>query len=137
MSRKSARELCMKILFDMIINKEYEIRKVNQYLLEEDYGNQKDYIYTVLNNTICHLDEINEIIRKHAIGWTIDRIANVDLAIIQLALTEILYIEDIPYNVSINEAVELAKKYSEDEASSFINGILGGFVVKEGIKRDE
>lgn len=138
MNRKYARELCMKIIFDMIINKEYDIKKLDYYLLDEqDYETQKQYIYTVLNNIIHHLDSVNVIIDKYAVGWTIDRIAKVDLAILQLALTEILYVEEIPYNVSINEAVELAKKYSSNESTSFINGILGKFIEEEGIKKHE
>lgn len=137
MNRKSARELCMKIIFDMLVNKEYDIKKLDYYLAEgEENHSQKTYIDTVVHSTIQHLEEINQIIKKYAIGWTVDRIAKVDLAILQLALVEIQYIEDIPYNVSINEAVELAKKYSGDESTSFINGILGRFVEEEGIKKN-
>lgn len=138
MNRKSARELCMKVIFDMLMNKEYDIKKLDYYLSEvEEENTQKSYIDTVLNSTIQHLDEINEIIKKYAIGWSVDRIAKVDLAILQLALVEIKYIDDIPYNVSINEAVELAKKFSSDESTSFVNGILGKFVEEEGIKKNE
>ncbi len=138
MNRKLARELCMKIIFDMIINKEYNIEKLDNYLLsEKDSKHQENYIYTVLNNTIEHVTSINEIITNYSIGWSIDRISKVDLAILQLALSEILYIDEIPYNVSINEAIELAKKYSGDDSTSFINGILGKFIEEEGIKHNE
>lgn len=138
MTRKAARELCMKMLFEMLINKEYDIKILSNYLMDEDIQNlQEQYINTTINTTIIHIQEINALIEKYAIGWTLDRIAKVDLAILQLALVEILYNEEIPYNVSINEAVELAKKYSGDDSPSFINGILGKFIEKEGIKKND
>ncbi|AOY77067.1 transcription antitermination factor NusB [Clostridium formicaceticum] len=139
MNRKLARELCMKVIFEMLMNKTYDKKLLKNYLSEEDEIEeiQATYIQTVITSTIEHLEEINRVIEKYAIGWTLDRIAKVDLAILQLALAEILYIEDIPYNVSINEAVELAKKYSSNESTSFINGILGKFIEKEGIKKND
>ncbi|SES70879.1 NusB antitermination factor [Natronincola peptidivorans] len=138
MNRKSARELCMKIIFEMLMNKEYDIKKLDNYLLEdEDTNTQKEYIEDVINATVNNIVEVNGIIEEYAIGWTLERIAKVDLAILQLALVEILYIEEIPYNVSINEAVELAKKYSANESTSYINGILGRFIEKTGIKNNE
>ncbi|AKL95299.1 N utilization substance protein B [Clostridium aceticum] len=139
MNRKLARELCMKAIFEMLMNKEYDEKLIKNYLSEEEEIEelQAAYIRGVITVTVDHLEEINSMIEKYAIGWTLDRIAKVDLAILQLALAEILYIEDIPYNVSINEAVELAKKYSGSESTSFINGILGKLVEKEGIKKND
>jgi N utilization substance protein B len=67
-------------------------------------------------------------INKHAKGWTISRMARIDVAILRVAVYEILYREDIPFSVSVNEAVELAKKYSHDGAGSFINGILASII---------
>jgi len=138
MTRKAARELCMKLLFEMHINQQYDINILNNYFEDEEVESlQREYIYNIIKNSINHIKEINLLIEKYAIGWTLDRIANVDLAILQLALVEILYNEEIPYNVSINEAVEIAKKYSGDNSPSFINGILGKFIKKEGIKKDD
>ncbi|SDK51150.1 transcription antitermination factor NusB [Natronincola ferrireducens] len=138
MNRKLARELCMKILFEMLMNKEYNIEILDNYLSsDEREDSQGQYVHTVISSSIQHIEEVNGLIKKYAIGWTLDRIAKVDLAILQLAVIEILHMEDIPYNVSINEAVELAKKYSSDESTSFINGILGKFVEKEGIKKHD
>ena len=78
--------------------------------------------------------KIDDYIRKYAKGWSLERMARVDLAIIRLALYELLFMDDIPISVSINEAVELAKKYGNEKSSSFINGILGNFIRSESIK---
>lgn len=138
MSRKLARELCMKVLFEMHMNNEFDIKKVEHHLSEEGMEEkQKDYIYGLLNKVIEHLSNIDGIIEEYSKGWKINRIANVDLAILRLALAEILYMEDIPYKVSINEAVELGKTYGSDETPAFINGILGKYVEKEGLKDHE
>ena len=71
-----------------------------------------------------HGDTVDGQIRAHAKGWTFDRIAKVDRAILRLAITELLYMEDIPPAVSMNEAVEIAKAYSGEKAGSFVNGVL-------------
>ncbi len=68
---------------------------------------------------------IDNTIKANLKEWTMDRVSKVDLSILRLAVCEILHIEDIPSNVSINEAVELAKKFSDDQAPKFINGVLG------------
>ena len=77
-------------------------------------------VWGVLNNK----EKIDNLIEKHAIGWKLNRISRVDLSILRVSIYEILFRDDIPYNVSVNEAIELAKKYSTNEAGSFINGIL-------------
>ena len=73
-------------------------------------------------------DELDSVISQYLTGWKLNRIAKVNLAILRLALYEIIYADDVPDSVAINEAVELAKKYSGDEDSGFINGILGAYV---------
>jgi N utilization substance protein B len=86
------------------------------------------YIEDILNGCNRNMDKIDEIIRSGSIGWRFDRISKVDLSILRLALYEILYRDDIPESVSINEAVELAKKYGGEKTGSFVNGILGNFI---------
>lgn len=138
MSRKLARELSMKVLFDMHINNDFDLNKIKYHLQREKIDErQNSYIYDVLAKVTEHLTEIDRIIESYSKGWKLNRIANVDLAILRLALSEILYMKDIPYRVSINEAIELAKVYSSNETPSFINGILGNYIKKEGIKKDE
>ncbi len=135
MSRRLARELSMKILFEMHMNNDFDLDKIKYHLREEKIDqNQNSYIYGVLTEAIKNLTKLDKIIEDYSRGWRLDRIANVDLAILRLALSEILYIKDIPYKVSINEAIELAKIYSSSETPSFINGILDNYVKKEGLK---
>ncbi|KAB3537383.1 transcription antitermination factor NusB [Alkaliphilus pronyensis] len=137
MKRKEARELCMKVLFEMSIHNEYEKKLVDYHLQDESIGEQKHYIEELIEKAISNLEEINSTIDAFSNSWKLSRIAKVDLAILRLAIAEILYLEDIPYAVSINEAVELAKKYSSNEADSYINGILGKLVEAKGIKNNE
>ncbi|NLM03568.1 MAG: transcription antitermination factor NusB [Clostridiales bacterium] len=137
MTRREARELSMQVLFEMHIKEEYDINILNYHLNDKDVDElQKDYIINIIKTTIDNMVEINNYIEKYAIGWTLNRIANVDLVILQLTIAEILYNDDIPYNVSINEAIELAKKFSGKDSYSFINGILGKFIIEENIKED-
>ena len=128
----------MKVLFDMHMNDDFDLNRM-KYHLEEGNINEKqnEYIYSVLTKAIDNIANIDKIIEDYSRGWKLNRIANVDLAILRLALSEILYIEDIPYKVSINEAVELSKIYSSDESPPFINGILDNYIKKEGLKEDE
>ena len=94
----------------------------------------KEYIEDILTGSKQHMDEIDDIIREYSKGWKFERISKVDLSILRLALYEILYRDDIPVSVSINEAVELAKKFGGDRTSSFVNGILGNFVRNRNVK---
>ena len=138
MSRRAARELSMKVLFDMHMNNDFDLNRIEYHLEEESIGErQHDYIYGVLTMAVNNLAQIDKIIESYSKGWKLDRIANVDLAILRLALCEILYMKDISYRISINEAIELAKIYGSDETPSFINGILGKYVEDEGLENDE
>lgn len=83
------------------------------------------FIKRVFYGTLDKIEELNELIKPKLTKWKIERIAKVDLAILQLSLYEILYENDIPERVSVNEAVELAKVYSGDDSPKFINGVLG------------
>ncbi|MBE5812981.1 MAG: transcription antitermination factor NusB [Clostridiales bacterium] len=84
----------------------------------------KNYFFEIVNGVLNSQAEIDELISKNAKGWTLDRIAKVDLAILRVAIYEIRHREDIPLSVSINEAVEIAKKFGTDESGKFINGLL-------------
>lgn len=134
MSRKIARELAFKVIFSvdfqhenedvekLIMNLEDETKEITQ----ED----KEYINDIVQGVIAKKEELDEKIRKYLKGWTMDRISKTDLAILRLAIYEITYREDIPYKVSVNEAVELAKTFSDSTSSSFINGMLAGVVTE-------
>lgn len=125
MTRKEARDNGFKIIF------EYQFQKMSAeellelfYTLYPDDSRQTDYLNNLVKVTLAHLDEIDEIIAKYAKGWTIDRISKVSLAALRVGLCEMLFDADIPDNIAINEAVELAKIYEGEKASSFVNGLL-------------
>ncbi|EPZ60141.1 transcription antitermination factor NusB [[Clostridium] sordellii ATCC 9714] len=88
----------------------------------------------MVKNFELNKSTIDELISKYAKNWTINRMAKVDLAILRLAVCEILYVPNIPTKVSINEAIELAKLYCDDKSPKFINGILGSVVNEIGEK---
>jgi len=138
MARKFAREALMKLLYEKDIAGEYHeeslLALMDDFRLDE---NDEKYIREILFAMDKEQPKIDTNIEKYAKGWTVDRMSKVDLAILRLAMYEILYREDIPYGVSINEAVELAKKYGNEKSSSFINGILGNFVRLESLEGDK
>jgi len=136
MARKSAREAAMSLLYQRIFTERYDIEEFKSMVdskLELD-NKDKEYIEDILTGSKQHMDEIDDIIREYSKGWKFERISKVDLSILRLALYEILYRDDIPVSVSINEAVELAKKFGRDRTSSFVNGILGNFVRNRNVK---
>lgn len=129
MNRKLAREMAVCFLFQIEFQKENIKEQVEKFL--ESYGDvkyDKDYFLEVINGVMNSLKEIDEIIETKAKSWTIDRIAKMDLPILRVAIFEIKHREDIPVGVSINEAVELAKKFGSDDSAKFINGLLGQVV---------
>ena len=92
----------------------------------------KEYIINVTKTYQANRVEVKELINEHSIGWDISRILKLDKDIMKIALTELLFIKDAPVKVVVDEAVELAKKYSSEESTAFINGILGKIIrVKE------
>jgi N utilization substance protein B len=97
--------------------------------LEERQISEKDskYISEKSNKIIDKLGEIDELINTHTKGWTTERMGKVDLTILRLAVYEIVFDEDVPTGVAINEAVELAKRFGQEESSSFVNGVLAKF----------
>ncbi len=104
--------------------KDFE-KKAFEFLLDQPLSPvDRDFAETYLRNLIDHKKKIDNEIEKKLKGWTLNRLSKIDLAILRLGTYEILFEEEIPKNVSINEAVELAKKYSEEESKKFINGIL-------------
>lgn len=120
-------------LFILIFEKQFSESTLEDIILcakeSRDFSEDKDgYIISSFNGVYDNLEAIDDVIEKHLKGWTIDRISKVSLAILRLAVYEILYLEDIPESVTIDEAVELCKKYSTVEDSAFVNGVLGSVV---------
>lgn len=113
-------------LFQVEFQRENIKEQVEDFL--DSYGEanyDKDYFLEVINGVMNSLKEIDELINAKSKDWVIERIAKMDLPILRVAIYEMKHRDDIPVGVSINEAVELAKKYGSDESAKFINGILG------------
>ena len=117
--------LSIRLIFEKSFNTEAGIDEILSLAKELELIDNDEFLESLVNKTCEMQQEIDEHISNNARGWKINRIAKVPLAIIRLALAETLYFEDVPAGVSINEAVELAKKYATPEDASFINGLLG------------
>lgn len=126
MKRSEARELVMQLLYQMSIQKDYSNAIKERFVL--DYlpeSSQTAYFEDSLSTVLMNLEQIDQAIESGSDNWKINRIDFVDLAILRLSIAELMYMENIPDSASINEAVELAKKYGGSSSSKFINGILG------------
>lgn len=115
MNRRQAREEAFKILFEQYIN----TQELDIHAKTDD-----TYIINVVTGVLKEQERIDEKIKQHLKNWTFERIAPVEKAILRLSVYEILFVESIPIAVSINEAVELAHAYGDDQSSMFINGVL-------------
>lgn len=93
----------------------------------------KEYILKIAHRYKVNSEAVDDLIKKYAIGWEFDRIFKIDKNILRIAITELLFIKDAPHKVVIDEALELAKKYSTDDSSSFINGILAKIVGMQNV----
>lgn len=132
MKRSEIRETLFKLLFRAEFNDVSEMPDQVKMYFEVDSEvevseKDREYIVAREEDIMSRLAEIDKAISEKATGWTLDRFGKVDLAIIRLAVYEILFDDDIPASVSINEAVELAKKYGRDESKGFVNGVLAKF----------
>ena len=129
MSRKNDRKHVLSLIFSLDFNTtqpQYEYY-AEHFALDavESEISEPDYIQEVFGGVEKHKEEIDSLIGKNAEGWNFERLSRIDKAIMRLAICEMLYIDSITTSIAINEAVELAKEYSTDEAPRFINGILG------------
>ena len=100
----------------------------------EENSHVKEYIIKIANAYKENKEEIDEQIKKYALGWDINRLVKMDKDILRIAICELLYVKDAPLKVIIDEAVELAKKYSTEDSASFVNGILGKVVIENNLK---
>lgn len=127
MKRQKSREKAMKLLFSMELSKNSYEETLENFI--EDYEmdlNTIDinYIKNIIKLVTDNLEVIDEKIVGSLVNWKLDRISKVNLTILRLAVAEMMFAEDVPGSVAINEAVELTKKYSDEKSSSFVNGVL-------------
>ncbi|MEF9959699.1 MAG: transcription antitermination factor NusB [Niameybacter sp.] len=125
MTRREARELIMKMLYEMSFQPEKSPEVVLTNYLNEAKGKVKEFIINEFKGIIEHQEEIDTIITNNLQNWSISRMAKVDHMLLRMATYELKWGQDIPDKVAINEAIEIAKVYSTDKSPQFINGILG------------
>lgn len=129
MGRKQAREGAMKLLYQMDLNDDFSDEGMRVFFENFDFDEKEEkYIVESINSIKDNLEDIDSHIKKNLESWSIHRLAKVDLAALRISIYEILYRRDIPTEVSINEAIEIVKKYSNNDSFKFVNGVLGGFV---------
>lgn len=131
MNRRKSREIAMKLLFEMSIKKEnyneiYENFKENTDMDLQDID--MEYVFRVLKGVEENQNTIDDKIEENLINWKLNRVSKIDLAILRTSTYEIFYEDDIPDKVSVNEGIELAKKYSDEKSFQFINGVLGKMI---------
>ena len=147
MNRDTARELTAQIVFlashsdgeldeqiDRFFSEEHysTLQEENEFYAEAPDEKALGYIKESVAGVFDHLAEIDGLIQKYSASWHIKRISGMALAILRVAVYEILYREDVPVGAAINSAVEIDKHYDEPETAAFVNGVLGGFVRGEG-----
>ncbi len=130
--RHLARIAVMQTLFAMEFRKNFKKEEILKYIASEFGDKLKDLSFaeTLLSGVIDNIDEIYKIMQKHAPEWPVDRIAHIDRAILSIGIYEIVYSEEVPPIVAINEAIEIAKSYGDINSPKFINGVLSS-VMKE------
>lgn len=152
MTRGNARELAVHLIYGREFTGE-EPNAVVQTRLDREYYSklsaendiyeerpsrvQRAYIDAVTSGVASREDDLNATIQKFSIGWDVKRISRLTRCVMQLAIYEILYVEDVPIGVAISEAVRIAKKYDGDDTGAFVNGILGSFARSLDAEKEE
>lgn len=128
LTRHQLREVAFQVNFSLLYSEEMEILEAIKNVLEiyeEKESNEiPQYVELLVTGVKEHQEELDILIEKHLKRWKVNRIAKTDLVILRMALFEMLYVSDIPSKVSLNEALEIAKTFSDDESRRFINGVL-------------
>lgn len=124
--RRISREMALKVLFQIDLVST-NIEEVLKYTFEDGKLSDevKEFTLILVKGVMSNLSEIDKVINNYTNNWSLERITNIDRNILRMAIYEILYIKNIPKSVSINEAIELAKKYGTKSSFSFVNGVLG------------
>ncbi len=137
MKRREARETAFCLIFEKDFMKELSCKEVYDIALgyfDREAIEGEPYIFSTFNGVYENIEEIDRLIAFASANWDSERISRVSKAILRLATYEIKYVDDIPVKIAVNEAVEIAKKYDDDKAFSFINGVLAKVAVEVGAK---
>ena len=142
MTRTNARELAVQLVFmgdlrsdtpeqlqELLFQPNYYRTLGREFNLFEEYPNkkQREYIFGLANGVAAHREELDGYISRYTIGWKLERISSLCKAVMRVAMYEMLWQEDVPDSVAIHEAVELARRYEDEDAVTFVNGLLGSF----------
>ena len=136
MARTGERENLMKMIYQMGVQEDFSAEEYEKFTALQADSQITEYFVNGYRAAASNLKEIDELIDRYSVRWKTSRLPKVDLAILRLALAEICYLTDIPVSVTINEAVELAKKYSTEKSSKFITGVLGSAARDAGVPAD-
>ncbi|KHD38232.1 antitermination protein NusB [Clostridium acetobutylicum] len=129
MNRKKSREVAMKLLFEISINKNSISDTIEHYKENNEVENLDfEYIERILRGIDENMEYIDSKIEESSKKWKISRISKINITILRMAAYEIFFENDIPCKVSANEAVELAKNYAEENSFSFVNGVIGNLI---------
>lgn len=134
MKRALAREQAFILVFEKSFNDE-SVPELIDFAVENCGWETDGFMSELAESTLEHLDAIDEAIEKHCVGWKKNRIPRVSLSIMRVACNEIMFMPDIPVGVSIDEAVELAKKFASEEDAAYINGVLGTVAKNESCEK--
>jgi len=127
MNRKRSREIAMELLFSMTLSKNSLEETIETFVEEYEMKIKTidlEYIKNLLKIVEDNKEEIDKKIEESLSNWKLDRISKVNISILRIAMAEILFVEEVPGKVAINEAIELARKYSDEKSISFVNGVL-------------
>ena len=134
MNRKIARENAFILIFESVCKKDETAEEIFTKATEIRGLEVDEYVKSVFFGSYENSDKLDEAMEKHFKGWKKDRISPVSMAILRLAAYEIIFVEDIPSKVSINEAIELAKKYDDEKSYAFVNGVLNAVASDFAVK---
>lgn len=149
MTRANARELAVHLIYERCftgedpeyaisarLKKDYYnmLAEENQVYSDSPNAAQKAYVRSVVSGVASREQELNDLIQKYSVGWDVSRISNLARSVMQLAIFETLYMDDIPTGVAISEAVRIVKLYDGNDTGVFVNGILGTFARELEVK---
>ncbi|MBC1543840.1 transcription antitermination factor NusB [Listeria cossartiae] len=127
MKRREAREKALQALFQIELN-EMSLDQAIKNIMEDE---QDDYMEKLVEGVMANKVEIDAVIEPNLDNWRMDRLSKVDLSLLRLSVYEIKYLDDVPNRVSLNESIEIAKIYSDEKSSKFINGVLANIAPED------
>jgi len=137
-NRRQARECALEVLYRLDLVGDEPEHTIAEILLRKNPSDEAEtYLRRLADSVLANQQEIDAALRKHLSRWRLERLTMLDRAILRLAAAELLFFDDVPPKVSINEAVEIAKKYGDDDAGKFVNGVLDSIFQETGVSRSQ